>query len=57
MTRARVAAVLAAVTALALGRGLAIWAVDHYPLAITLLSAVVLVFVWDRELSDREALR
>ena len=44
-------------TALAVGRGFAVYLVDHYPLAITSLSAVVLFFVWDRELSDRKTLR
>jgi len=50
-------AVLAAFTAIALGRGLAIWMAGHYPIVVTVISIVVVVVVWDRELSDRRTLR
>ena len=48
---------LAAVTLIAVGRGLAVIVFDHFPVVVTICSAFVVGVVWNHELSPRRELR
>ena len=49
--RRAVLAVLAVVTLIALGRGLAVLLFDHFPVVVAVCSALVVGVVWSHELS------
>ena len=53
MTRRALFAFLAAVTLIAVGRGVAVIVFDHFPVVVAACSALVVGVVWNHELTGR----